>query len=165
MKPEVEQSSSWFVFAARLVPVFSHCFDQEESLTDHGSPVPPRPPSCCFSGIIVFCQSLVRISARKHTSNIESRRHCWSRLLFHMAPQATSSSSSSWAQTEILALLCFSDPFLTVFIFHNDANKLKGSKCTLRQISLALRYRQTSLQQPSKEAMKFKCTLILNSFS
>lgn len=147
------------------MPVFSHCFDQEESLTDHVSPPHPRPLSCYFGDYHLLSVTCPDISEETHQQHREQATLLFTTVFSH----GSSKRTTSLAGSEILALLlCVSDPspFLTVFfIFHNDANELKGSKCTLRQISLSLHYRHTSPPQPSKEAMKLKRTLILKSFS
>lgn len=124
-----------------------------------------RPPSCCFGDYHLLSVTCPDISQETHQQHQEQAT-----LLVRAAISHGSANiiiSSNWNRS--CAALCFVFPLLTVFffIFHNDANKLKGSKCTLRQISLSLSlcYRQTSLQQPTKEPMKLWCTLILNSFS
>lgn len=133
-EPEVEQSSYWFVFASRLVPVFSHCFDQEESLTDQGSPL-------LQASILLFwglSSSVSHLSGYQRGNTPATSRAgnivghgCFFTWLCKHHHQLKLKYNLCCFVFHISITDCF-------FIFHNDANKLKGSKCTLRQISLSL---------------------------
>lgn len=159
MKREMEQSSYWFVLQPGWCQFSATAFTRKSPWQITVVPPPLQASILFFGGLSSSVSHLSgyqrgNTPATSRAGNIVGQG-CYFTWL-----------RNSSAKTEISAVsLCVSDPFpfLTVFvIFHNDANKLKGSKRTLRQISLQY---QTSQRQPSKEPMKSQRTLILNGFS
>lgn len=156
MKPEVEQSSYWYVLQPSWCQFSATALTRKSPWQISVVPLPSRPPSCSFWGL---SSSASHLSGYQRGNTPAPSR---SGSVVVQGCYFTWLHKTSSAKTGISAVsLCVSDPspFLTVFIFHNDADKLKGSEHTLKQIS------PLSSEQPSKEPMKLKHALILNGFS
>lgn len=107
------------------MPVFSHCFDQEECLADQGSPL--QASVLLFWGLSSSVSHFSGYQRGNTPATTRAGNMAGSRLWFHMAPNKNMSC---------VALCFWSIPITDCFYYLNIINKLKGSKCTLGQISL-----------------------------